>query len=364
MVVLSQNAKNHLHSHLMLLSLRLLSPILWLLLTTFSAFCQSVDLQARYDSARAQFQQFEKKHGGFIQTRNVKMHYLQWGNPKNLPLIWIHGSFTNAYELASHAEELSKKGYYVLAIDYYGHGQTKIPPHEVSLYHVADDISYLMDAKKIPKAVIGGWSRGGFIATAFYDAYPQKVLGLILEDGGSVATNTHYHELPDSTLQTRIKNLFHDRVSYPYFDTQFEAYKAFYDSSASGSQFELLAWLGVGKNGKWTIGEGLESLFHMSNSNTFLETILRPTQATLFGESMSLIEPKIVYRNLGAPILILDPTSEQDLFPFEKANAQLQKQHPTLITHKIYQNTGHNIHYEKPKEFLKDILLFLSRLKK
>lgn len=345
-------------------------PLLFLLFFSFSSLLlwsqdsptQPVNIKAKYDSARVAFTQFEKKHGGFIQTKNVKMHYLEWGNPRHTPFIWVHGSFTNAYEFADLAKELVQKGYYVIAIDYYGHGQTPIPTHDVSLYHVADDINTLMSVKKLPKAVVGGWSRGGFIATAFYDAYPEKTLGLVLEDGGSVATNTHYHQLPDSSLNAQVKSIFTDRFVSATFDTEFEAYKAYYDYSSSSTQFELLAWLGKDLEGKWTIGAGVEKLFHMRNEAEFKETILRPTKASLFGKSMSLIEPKIIYRNLHVPLLIIDPTSPNDLFPFEKDNAALQQQHSKFITHKIYPNTGHNVHYEKPKEFLEDVTAFLKRV--
>ena len=61
---------------------------------------------------------------------------------------------------------------------------------------------------------------------------------------------------------------------------------------------------------------------------------------------MAMIEPKIIYRNLHVPLRIIDPTSPDDLFPFEKDNAALQQQHSKFITHKIYPNTGHNVHYE------------------
>lgn len=322
------------------------------------------NVRLRYDSAKVEFNRYEKKHGGFIQTTNTKMHYLEWGDSRNTPLVWAHGSFTNSYELLGIAADLVKQGYYVIAIDYYGHGLTKIPKHEVSLYHVADDIKMLMDVKKIKKAVVGGWSRGGIIATTFYDAYPGKVLGLILEDGGSVSTNTHYHKLQEEELNKRVKNIFKDRVAYPMFSSEYEAYKNYYDFSSGGTQFELLAWLTMDDNGKWSIGTGVEKLFNMSNEAEFLDNILRPTRSSLFGESMSIIEPKIIYRNLQVPMLILDPIYEEDIFPFERENEELKSQHPNLIIHKVYQNTGHNIHYEKPDMFVKDLGSFLQVVKK
>ncbi len=324
---------------------------------------QALNIRLRYDSAKVEFENYEKMHGGFIQTKNIKMHYLEWGNSKDIPLIWIHGSFTNGYELSSIANDIVKKGYHLIAIDYYGHGLTKIPKHEVSLYHVADDIKNLMEVKKIKRAVIGGWSRGGIITTAFYDSYPENVLGLILEDGGSVSTNTYYHKMGEVQLNERVKEIFKDRLSYSKYESQFEAYKAYYDYSEAGTQFKLLAWITMDEAGLWSIGPGVEDLFNMKNEVQFLDNILRPTKATLFGESMSIIEPKIVYRNLMVPMLILDPVSDDDIFPYEKENEELSKKHPELIVYKKYSNTGHNIHYEKPKMFTEDLGEFLKEIK-
>src|SRR5688572_8215728 len=106
-----------------------------------------------FAEAKQEFKDFESKHGHFIKTPNAKVHYLTWGNPDDLPLIWSHGSFSNGYELLNIAIDLAKAGYYIIAIDYYGHGQTSLPNHEVSLYHVADDIKFIMDHLKIDKAV-------------------------------------------------------------------------------------------------------------------------------------------------------------------------------------------------------------------
>ena len=108
-----------------------------------------------YKKAKVNFANFEKVHGHFIETKNVRMHYLTWGRPSGIPLIWSHGSFTNGYEMLNIADSLAKANYYIIAIDYYGHGQTAIPDHEVSLYHVADDIKFLMDKLNIKKSVIG-----------------------------------------------------------------------------------------------------------------------------------------------------------------------------------------------------------------
>ena len=49
--------------------------------------------------AKAQYDDYEKKHGNYIQTPNVKMHYLKWENLGGVPLIWSHGTGSSSYEL-------------------------------------------------------------------------------------------------------------------------------------------------------------------------------------------------------------------------------------------------------------------------
>lgn len=80
-----------------------------------------------YNEFRVDFDKYEKQHGHYIQTNNVKMHYLEWGNPKNPTLIWIHGTYSNGYELYEIIDDLVKMNLHVIAIDYYGHGFTDIP---------------------------------------------------------------------------------------------------------------------------------------------------------------------------------------------------------------------------------------------
>lgn len=321
------------------------------------------DIQKHFQEAKTKFTAFEKMHGHFIETKHVIMHYLSWGKPSDTPLIWLHGSLSSAYEILPFADKLVKEGYYVIAIDYYGHGQTIIPDHEVSLYHVADDVKFLMDHLNISKAVVGGWSRGGFISTAFYDAYPEKVLGLILEDGGSVSTNTYYHKMDSTMLIKRVKEIATQIFEDVSYETAFDAYSAFFDKSQNDDQFELLTWIRQDQTGKWVFGPGLWKLFNMSTSDEILNNILRPTRAPLFAESMSVLEPKIIFRNLKVPVMILDPVGKNDLFPFEKENEILRKQHPALITHEIFEDTGHNIHYQNPEKFTEKVIAFLQTVR-
>ncbi|WP_316742210.1 alpha/beta hydrolase [Pedobacter antarcticus] len=349
-------------------------PILFLLLITTTylslpAVAQqkttdNATMKKRYLSAKNQFRTFEREHGNFIQTNNVNMHYLSWGDPKKPCLIWIHGSMNNGYELLNIADSLVKAGFYVIAIDYYGHGQTAIPEHEVSLYHVADDIRFLLDRLDIEKAFVGGFSRGGYVATAFYDTYPEKVEGLILEDGGSVPFSNYYHKLGTEALKQKAAE-FDSTEKMPWdtaYSSEFDAYKALYEPDEKGDQFTILALLRLDSAKKWSvIYDKMMALFNMASSKQFLDLILRPSSVPLFARSIVTMDPETIFRNLNVPLLLLDPVSENDPMPFEKENQALQQKHPRWISYIVYQNTEHNIHYQHPERFTKDLIRFMKR---
>lgn len=325
----------------------------------------NASIKKLYDAAKVEYNAFEKTHGNYIKTKHVNMHYLTWGDPSDPCLIWAHGSMNNGYELLGIADGLVRAGFFVIAIDYYGHGKTAIPDHEVSLYHVADDIKFLMDSLSIKKAFIGGFSRGGYVATAFYDAYPQSVSGLILEDGGSVSSNTYYHKLNSEQLNVASKN-FVKTAKHSWdrtYKSEFEAYKSLYDPNEKGNQFPIMALLEENLAEKnWSIiYSRMMSLFHLESNEQFLNLTLRLTKVPLFAASMMLIEPKIIFRNLNVPVLILDPVSKNDPMPFEKENLRLKRLHPGWIDYVVYQDTEHNIHYEHPKRFSADVITFLKK---
>lgn len=325
-----------------------------------------------YNQLTPDFEKYEKEHGHYIETNNVKMHYLTWGKPSSTPLVWIHGTYGNGYELVEIIDSLVKIGFYVIAVDYYGHGFTPIPKKEVSIYSVADDIKFLLNKLKIKKAVIGGWSRGGSISTAFYDAYPASVLGLILEDGGSVAWDINNHKQAIDLYSKETEAYYKNKQDYVY-PTEFDAYWTLYNNwgikGKTGLKlkkeiFTCKARIKKQQENEWLINPGVEVLTGEHSADQDLANIYRPfAAAELFGASTHQLNPKIIYRNLDVPMIIFDPISKNDWYDFEKENTKLQKNHPKFITHKIYKNTWHGVKDERPSEFLKDVADFYKTLK-
>ena len=77
----------------------------------------------------------------------------------------------------------------MITYDARGHGQSSMP--DTVPYSYTDDLAALMDYLKIEKAVIVGHSMGG--APAFYYAlnHPERVMALVLAEGGAFVSDTN-----------------------------------------------------------------------------------------------------------------------------------------------------------------------------
>ncbi len=93
----------------------------------------------------------EERFGGFVQTPNVRIHYLDRGPQTGIRLIWANGTYSNAHELDLVSDSLLSAGLRLITIDCCGHGLTPRGDHPVSIYHVADDMAFLLDHLGITK---------------------------------------------------------------------------------------------------------------------------------------------------------------------------------------------------------------------
>ncbi len=343
------------------------------------AYCQTDSTAIKKSAAEKLFPHYakeleahEKAHGHSIQTPNVKMHYQTWGKPSGMPFVWSHGTYGNTYEMYDFGDELAAAGYYVIAIDYYGHGLTPIPAKEVSLYHLADDIKFLLDELHIKKAVIGGFSRGGTISTVFFDAYPSYVSALVLEDGGSAPWAVNDHKITTDSLARRITNAFMGRNAPQLFESQQELFTLMYTRIGDNPLFKKRIFESMNRLkyvdslGKWKINPGINNMVAQTNAEQDIMVNSRPFNAGLFAASTILVYPKVVYRNLNIPMIIYDPVGPEDAFNFEVENRLLQQAHPQYIAHKIINNASHAVkdaHHEEFVKDMKDLLLKLNSKK-
>jgi pimeloyl-ACP methyl ester carboxylesterase len=299
-----------------------------------------------------------------VQVNEITMSYLDFGSKDGVPLIWAHGSNWTGYEILNVKDGLLGAGYRVIAIDYRGHGKTQITDFKTSLYDVADDIAGLLDHLHISAAVIGGWSKGGFIATAFYDEYPERTLGLLLEDGGSWSVQKMEDERPYTEAEQKARRTRVEKHQNADYSSRFDMFRSQVSASVDLFSIEMAANLishqHLKENGKW--GYHVDrNLIHGDLSGVELKL---PSRLPLMQWDQQAVIPKIIFRNLDVPIHILDPVIENDTIPVSHQNRDLKNHHPDLIEHEIYENTGHAVHLARPDRFIESAKALLTRVNK
>lgn len=332
--------------------------LLFLPITLFSQTDSLIDLKSQFQKDSLSYVAFEKEHGKFIQTENVNMHYLEWGNPKNPTLVWIHGTYSNGTEIIDFVDSFVNSGLHIIAVDYYGHGKTKIPNIAVSLYNVADDIKFLLDSKKIKSTYLAGWSRGGSIATAFYDSYSSMVNGIVLIDGGAANWMRKRQNLSDELIKSYFDKL---KFEQTYFQNQYDLYCANYSAEFPIWNIYNFSFFGQDEKG-WTFNPNLQVWLQDNSIELKKQQFYKPATCNLFNQSTLFMLPEVIYRNLNTKLLIIDPLKDdaEGFFSFSEEYLKIKAINPNLVKISTYPNATHAVLYEEPHRLQNEIINFIK----
>jgi pimeloyl-ACP methyl ester carboxylesterase len=346
----------------------MLKVVLVLALLTSSALAQTIDtakVRTVYDAVTARRSEYERANGHFAEVNGIRMHYLEWGTPNGVPLVWAHGDAGTGYELRNVAPQLVQAGYRVIAVDYRGHGQTRVADYEFSVQHVADDLVALLDHLKIRAAVFGGANKGGFVAAAVYDKYPDRVLGLLMADGGTWSSQWIFDHTDPEVVRQRIEwDELPPDISGPSEFAVFLQMAGGPISSTANPAIEplldLLVRIGPAANDRWAFLPGFTEM--VGTKRSFATGTTRPTTLPLFQWSERALIPVVVFRRLHVPMMILDPQEPNDFIPVTDQNERLARLHPTLVTHRVYPESNQVLR-ARPEWFVRDAVELLGRVK-
>ena len=124
---------------------------------------------------------------------------------KGTPILFIHGYPLNKSMWDPQAKDISGT-FRVITVDLRGHGESSAPLWFSTMEMFADDLRALLDHLSIKKAVIAGFSMGGYVAFAFYRKYRDRVQGLVLADTRPQADSPEGKQGRFKTAQTAQKD--------------------------------------------------------------------------------------------------------------------------------------------------------------
>lgn len=114
-------------------------------------------------------------------SKKHKIYWEEWGNPKGIPVIFLHGGPGGSISPSS-TRFFNPYKYRIILFDQRGCGKSKpkFCLEENTTIHLVDDIHKLKKLFNIEKWLIFGGSWGSTLGLAYAIKYPNDVLGLIL----------------------------------------------------------------------------------------------------------------------------------------------------------------------------------------
>ncbi len=143
---------------------------------------------------------------------SLSLHYATWGQrttPERV-VVLIHGLTANSRTFVGLAPILAAQGWYVIAPDLRGRGQSAKPPHGYGVPFHANDILSLCDALGFKSVHIVGHSLGAVIGLYLAALYPSRVGKLVMIDAGGV--------IPPDTQQAIAASVNRLGTSFPSLD--------------------------------------------------------------------------------------------------------------------------------------------------
>jgi len=119
-----------------------------------------------------------------IVVGRMRFHYLDWGNSRRRPIIFLHGGGLNAHTWDVVCLML-RNDYHCLALDQRGHGDSEWEPTaDYSFDSQIDDIVGFIEQLGLSRPLLVGHSMGGFAAMGYAMRHAASMSGLMLVDVG------------------------------------------------------------------------------------------------------------------------------------------------------------------------------------
>ena len=145
--------------------------------------------------------------GRYAMVNGLKMYYEVRGPASGVPLVLMHGAFSNIEtDFAKMLPALSKTRR-IIAIEQQGHGHTPDTDSALTYEQMADNTAELLRQLRVTRADFLGYSMGG--ATGMYVAvrHPELVRKLIFVGGASYKPDGFYSQLLEGEKKMTAEDL-------------------------------------------------------------------------------------------------------------------------------------------------------------
>src|SRR5439155_20554824 len=118
-----------------------------------------------------------------------RLHYFEAapaGGGGGAPLVLVHGLGARGEDWSAMIPDLAARGFHVYVPDLLGYGRSPRPDVDYSISLEEQTVAQFMQAIHVPRADVGGWSMGGWIAMKLALDHPEMVDRLGVYDSAGI----------------------------------------------------------------------------------------------------------------------------------------------------------------------------------
>jgi pimeloyl-ACP methyl ester carboxylesterase len=280
----------------------------------------------------------------FVRLRGIDYHLRQWGDPHGQPLLLLHGARDCAATFQFVVQAL-KGQWHIVAPDWRGHGHSDRAPQAYWVHDFMADLDALLETvfPDVTPDVVGH-SMGGNVAGLYIGLRPRRIRRFVSLDGlGPPA-----HRFPvdmTATLNDFLKHRPKDasRGYGALEDVVVRLRKANHRLTEDKAAFLAAHSTSQGEDGRW------RWLFDSGMKRSF------PTLHTIDEWAGIWSRVEIPVRWIGSSDIRKDAPSFDDDTVAQRRRLLPQAEYTRL------ENTGHNIHHDRPEDVALLIEEFLLR---
>jgi pimeloyl-ACP methyl ester carboxylesterase len=124
----------------------------------------------------------------YVDAGGYRLHYFEAGpaGGGGTSLVLVHGLGARGEDWGAMIPSLAAQGFHVYAPDLLGYGRSPKPDVSYSISLQEQTVAQFMQAVHVPRADIGGWSMGGWVAMKLALDHPEMVDRLVVYDSAGV----------------------------------------------------------------------------------------------------------------------------------------------------------------------------------
>ncbi len=158
---------------------------------------------------------------GEAPVNGIKIYYAIYG--RGSPVIFLHGGLANT-DYWGHQVPAVAAHHTVILIDSRGHGRTSRDARPYGYDLMADDVVAVLDALKVQKADVVGWSDGGILGIDLALRHPERVGKVFAFAANTVTSGVKEGVEKNPTFAAYIERAGHEYATHSATPNEYNAF--------------------------------------------------------------------------------------------------------------------------------------------